>query len=226
MGLILLKKDFFDDIDWEYKRKLLKKLKVISRQGEKSEIKKIMTELNSMGEVGVDIQHKPSQFSFSSYGNVFKLKQKQEEEPQLLEGKISYFDNKRVNQEIPHKAQFYVYKNSLYIFEAYDVHSTDEHKLMIKGHHLKNQKSFEKIKKEIELFEKRASGDLEHSREPIPEDVRFAVWRRDGGKCVKCGSNNNLEFDHVIPVSKGGSNTERNIQLLCEKCNREKSDKI
>jgi len=64
------------------------------------------------------------------------------------------------------------------------------------------------------------------TREPIPEHVRFVVWRRDEGKCVKCGSKENLEFDHIIPLSKGGSNTARNIQLLCEKCNREKSDKI
>ncbi len=60
----------------------------------------------------------------------------------------------------------------------------------------------------------------------IPQDVRDAVWRRDGGKCVQCGSNKRLEFDHIIPIAKGGSNTYRNIQLLCEECNRTKSDKI
>jgi len=63
-------------------------------------------------------------------------------------------------------------------------------------------------------------------REPIPEDVRTFVWRRDQGRCVKCGSQENLEFDHIIPVSKGGSNTARNIQILCQKCNREKGSKI
>ncbi|MGG5505071.1 HNH endonuclease [Myroides odoratimimus] len=44
--------------------------------------------------------------------------------------------------------------------------------------------------------------------------------------CVKCGSKNRLEFDHIIPYSEGGSNTYRNIQLLCENCNRVKSNKI
>ena len=43
---------------------------------------------------------------------------------------------------------------------------------------------------------------------------------------MKCGSNKDLEFDHIIPFSKGGSNTERNLQLLCEKCNRQKSGSI
>lgn len=60
----------------------------------------------------------------------------------------------------------------------------------------------------------------------IKQGVKNLVWNRDGGKCVKCGSNQKLEFDHIIPVSKGGSNTYRNIQLLCENCNRKKSNKL
>jgi hypothetical protein len=60
----------------------------------------------------------------------------------------------------------------------------------------------------------------------IPQQVKDKVWNRDNGKCVSCGSNHNLEFDHIIPYSKGGSNTYRNIQLLCESCNRQKSNKI
>lgn len=54
----------------------------------------------------------------------------------------------------------------------------------------------------------------------IPKTVEMYVWRRDRGRCVKCGSNERLEYDHIVPVSKGGSNTDRNIQLLCEYCNR------
>jgi len=82
-----------------------------------------------------------------------------------------------------------------------------------------------------------AAGDLEAQfllrgfevnsvRQPIPSDVRREVWRRDEGKCVKCGSRIRLEYDHIIPVSKGGGNTARNIELLCESCNRAKSASI
>ncbi|MBT4178077.1 MAG: HNH endonuclease [Candidatus Marinimicrobia bacterium] len=44
--------------------------------------------------------------------------------------------------------------------------------------------------------------------------------------CAQCGSKQKLEFDHIIPVSKGGADTYRNLQLLCENCNRSKSAKI
>jgi 5-methylcytosine-specific restriction endonuclease McrA len=56
--------------------------------------------------------------------------------------------------------------------------------------------------------------------------VRVEVWRRDGGKCAKCGSREKLEYDHIVPLSKSGSNTARNVELLCEKCNRSKGDNI
>ena len=63
-------------------------------------------------------------------------------------------------------------------------------------------------------------------RETIPDKVKMFVWQRDKGQCVKCGSNERLEFDHIIPIAKGGSNTARNLQLLCEQCNRSKGGRI
>ncbi|MGH3301966.1 MAG: HNH endonuclease [Streptosporangiaceae bacterium] len=63
-------------------------------------------------------------------------------------------------------------------------------------------------------------------REAIPERVRHEVWRRDRGRCIDCGSRERLEFDHIIPISKGGSNTARNIELRCEACNRRKSASV
>jgi hypothetical protein len=60
-------------------------------------------------------------------------------------------------------------------------------------------------------------------RTAIPVALRHAVWTRDSGRCVVCGSREKLEFDHIIPISQGGSTTERNLELLCEICNRAKS---
>ena len=69
--------------------------------------------------------------------------------------------------------------------------------------------------------------DVKKIRRPsIPQNIKDKVWNRDDGKCVQCGSNENIEFDHIIPFSKGGSSTYRNLQILCEKCNRVKSANI
>ncbi|WP_367278187.1 HNH endonuclease [uncultured Photobacterium sp.] len=63
-------------------------------------------------------------------------------------------------------------------------------------------------------------------REAIPRAVQREVWQRDGGRCVECESKVKLCFDHIVPFSKGGSNTVRNLQLLCERCNLSKGNRI
>lgn len=81
--------------------------------------------------------------------------------------------------------------------------------------------------KALEMFAStNQSNETAEGRVAIPSEVRREVWRRNQGTCVKCGSRENLEFDHIIPVTKGGSNTARNIELLCEVCNRSKSATI
>lgn len=69
-------------------------------------------------------------------------------------------------------------------------------------------------------------GKQQNRSRTILKQVQREVWRRDEGKCVECGSQVRLEYDHNIPFSKGGSNTVRNIQLLCERYNRKKYNNI
>jgi hypothetical protein len=67
---------------------------------------------------------------------------------------------------------------------------------------------------------------LDHNR-MIPTSVKLEVWKRDKGRCVQCGSSDNLHFDHILPFSKGGTSLKAdNIQLLCARHNLQKSDKI
>lgn len=73
-----------------------------------------------------------------------------------------------------------------------------------------------------QLVSERSTGDSRR----IPQEVRATVWQRDQGKCVQCGARDYLEFDHIIPFSKGGASTVNNVQLLCRRCNLQKSDHI
>lgn len=64
------------------------------------------------------------------------------------------------------------------------------------------------------------------TRERVPEGIAAEVWRRDGGRCVKCESRESLHIDHIIPLSQGGATIVSNLQLLCESCNLSKGAKI
>lgn len=81
----------------------------------------------------------------------------------------------------------------------------------------------------LKPVQKKALGkvvELPHTR-LIPTHVKLEVWRRDHGRCVICGSDKNLHYDHDIPYSKGGSSlVAENVRLLCAKHNLEKSDRI
>lgn len=63
----------------------------------------------------------------------------------------------------------------------------------------------------------------------IPYKVKMRVVRRDNYTCQVCGKHlkdDEVEFDHIIPISKGGSSEEHNIRLTCFDCNRDKHDRV
>jgi len=101
----------------------------------------------------------------------------------------------------------------------------EEQKLEVSNAVRRHERRYQQLQRQLDAY---ASLDRATAarRDKIPDNVRLFVWQRDEGKCVKCGSQERLEFDHVIPVAKGGSNTDRNIQLLCEICNRTKAANI
>lgn len=122
----------------------------------------------------------------------------------------------------------WIFKGELYRAEKEHsietgLYSKEQIRLLILELYDKDRQRFEKLNKLYSLTNGETTSD---KRERIPERVRIEVWRRDGGKCAKCGSREKLEYDHIVPISRGGSNTARNIELLCQKCNREKHDNI
>jgi stress response protein SCP2 len=60
----------------------------------------------------------------------------------------------------------------------------------------------------------------------IPQTIKADVWRRDCGACVECKASEYLEFDHVIPWSRGGATSVGNLQLLCRRCNQVKGARL
>ncbi len=77
-----------------------------------------------------------------------------------------------------------------------------------------------------------ASAFAKEQRNLMTRKLREHIKQRDNYTCCSCGNstaaepNLLLEIDHIIPVAKGGCTVEENLQTLCWKCNRAKSDKI
>ena len=174
------------------------------------------------------------------YSDVPKLKEKYSGD-RYDDGDEEFIENldmaaKRIMQEAENKplrlAVYYydyrtplnhcLYRGNIYKFDRAG-YSDDEIFLQIMNLEDGERRKFERLKHKFSAVKQE---EKKPKRLPIPEEVRIVVWRRDEGKCSKCGSRENLEYDHIVPVSKGGSNTARNIELLCEKCNREKSANI
>lgn len=56
--------------------------------------------------------------------------------------------------------------------------------------------------------------------------LREAIFDRDERKCRRCGSDEELTLDHIVPRARGGSNRRENLQTLCFVCNNKKAGKL
>ena len=78
------------------------------------------------------------------------------------------------------------------------------------------------------IYEYLLDGDERHlSIRKFSEKIKRAAYERQNHCCKKCGKHYPIEkmhADHIVPWSKGGRTVEENCQVLCENCNRRKSD--
>jgi 5-methylcytosine-specific restriction endonuclease McrA len=88
----------------------------------------------------------------------------------------------------------------------------------------RERREHQKLQTAHSLMRAEANGTA--GRVPIPTELRRAVFERDGGRCVECNSNFDLQYDHILPIALGGATTIANLQLLCADCNRRKSDSL
>lgn len=77
-------------------------------------------------------------------------------------------------------------------------------------------------RKEKELCKRERQLEAQFRRRRVTNAKRQQVMKRDGSTCTTCGSQDNLQIDHVIPFSKGGSCEIGNLQVLCGTCNLKK----
>ena len=63
------------------------------------------------------------------------------------------------------------------------------------------------------------------NRRPISKTKLIAVMQKSGSVCVACGRDQDLHVDHIVALSRGGSNEIENLQMLCARCNLSKGTK-
>ena len=104
--------------------------------------------------------------------------------------------------------------------------SSEEVLLTLWDRSRKRQRKFEKLRAEAAAIDEAQVVIESQGRARISSEVKRIVFERDGGACAKCGATTDLQFDHIIPVSRGGNSSSANLQVLCGSCNRKKSDTI
>ncbi len=85
----------------------------------------------------------------------------------------------------------------------------------------RDDRSSREIVKRSTVPDTKQTGNTLDTRRISPP-MRQEVLKRDGYRCVECGSTSYLEFDHIIPLARGGATSVKNLQVLCRQCNRKK----
>ncbi len=66
-------------------------------------------------------------------------------------------------------------------------------------------------------------------RRKIEPHEKRKIYERQNGLCAYCGRSRNIKYmtvDHIIPLSKGGTDDLDNLQCTCKACNRLKDDML
>lgn len=116
-------------------------------------------------------------------------------------------------QSGPHGQPCYLFGECVWELKPSEAAQSDEGRVL-----LFLQRSDEEGHRREWLSRSRSQIATDLTADFIPEKLRVLVLRRDRRKCVQCGSQEQLEFDYIVPPNRGGSCTPKNLQMLCNRC--------
>jgi hypothetical protein len=120
--------------------------------------------------------------------------------------------------------KYFMYRGRVYVADP--SLKEDDVQALVDAEAIKQRRAVGRARVVVSAANSRPVDGTVPTRMAIPGDVKMFVWQRDGGACVECGSKEELEFDHIIPLSMGGANSARNLQLLCAPCNQSKGGNL
>ena len=97
-------------------------------------------------------------------------------------------------------------------------------KLKVEEFVLEKRDEYSALIRKVERLRKILDNNFHGSREFPTDDVLAFVMKRDEEKCVLCDSREFLQFDHIYPRSKGGSDETGNLRILCRTCNSKRGN--
>jgi hypothetical protein len=134
------------------------------------------------------------------------LSERQEEEPQYITS---------------HRDRSYWWYQDLFYWTNVDYEPEDIRALLFA-----RQRQRERELEHAHALLAASTSPAKRKRDPIPKEVKLAVFQRDEGRCVECGSDFDIQYDHIIPFTMGGASTVENLQLLCARCNQTKGGRL
>lgn len=123
-------------------------------------------------------------------------------------------------------------ETQLEVFRRYRKENSEKLRVMGQSYYRRNKARLNEVARQWRRNNPEHHRQLWHAyrarRKNAPGAHTLAEWRKlrrwFGNVCVCCGAHENLTVDHVVPLSKGGSNDVSNLQPLCHSCNCSKQD--
>lgn len=115
-------------------------------------------------------------------------------------------------------------RGSVFFANRAPLNKDEEEILFLLAEHRLNERAIElqRLRRRVERQRRilvPGTGTTQGQRRALSDELVRVILERDQ-VCQECGSDEDLQLDHVIPVSRGGNDSEDNLRVLCGTCNR------